>query len=172
MALKKAEKSKIVEEFASRFRKQKIAIFSVFHGISVAKATTLRRMLKKNDAELKIAKKTLLDRALDTAGIKIRTRELTGEISVTFGYGDEATPAKTLSKFSRENETFKIVGGILGSRILSDKEVLALAKLPGREVLLAQLARTLQFPIQGLATVLAGNMRNLVVVLNKIKDNK
>ena len=172
MALKKAQKSKIVDELADQFRKQKIAIFSVFHGTSVAKATILRRLLKKNEAEFRVAKKTLLDRALDSVGIKIKTRELAGEISVTFGYGDEATPAKTLSKFSRENETFKIVGGILGSRILTDKEVLTLAKLPSREILLSQLARTLQSPIQGLATVLAGNIRNLVVVFNKIKEVK
>lgn len=168
--LTKTEKQEIVEELSDKFKRQKIAFFSDFHGVSVAKAQTLRRLLKKNDAEYKVAKKTLLDRALEKAGIVLKTKELQGEIGVTFAYGDEIAPAKTLSKFGRENETFKILGGILGERILSGKEILAFAKLPGREILLAQLFGVLQSPMRGLATVLQGNIKNLVVVLQKIKD--
>lgn len=170
--LNKEQKKNIVDDLADRFKRQKIAFFSDFHGVSVAKAQMLRRLLKKNDAEYKVAKKTLLDRALEKAGIGLRTKELQGEIGVTFAYGEETAPAKTLSKFGRENETFKILGGILGERILSGKEILAFAKLPGREVLLAQLLGVLQSPIRGLTTVLQGNIRNLVVVLNQIAKNK
>ncbi|MBI2640662.1 MAG: 50S ribosomal protein L10 [Candidatus Sungbacteria bacterium] len=170
--LTKDQKKNIVDGLAERFKRQKIAIFSDFHGVSVAKAQVLRRLLKKSDAEYKVAKKTLLDRALGKVGIKLKTKELQGEIGVTFAYVDEMAPAKTLSKFSRENETFKILGGILGDRILSGKEILAFAKLPGREALLAQLLGVLQSPMRGLATVLQGNIRNLVVVLNKIKDKR
>ncbi len=170
--LNKDQKQKVADDLAERFRRQKIAFFSDFHGVSVAKIQALRRLLKKDEAEYKVAKKTLLDRALEKAGFKLKTKELQGEIGVTFAYGDEVAPAKTLSKFSRSNETFKILGGILGSRILTGKEILALAKLPPREVLLAQLLRVLQSPMRGLAIVLQGNIKNLVVVLSKIKDNR
>ena len=170
--LNKDQKQKVADDLAERFRRQKIAFFSDFHGVSVAKIQALRRLLKKDEAEYKVAKKTLLDRALEKAGLKLKTKELQGEIGVTFAYGDEVAPAKTLSKFSRSNETFKILGGILGSRILTGKEILALAKLPPREVLLAQLLRVLQSPMRGLAIVLQGNIKNLVVVLSKIKDNR
>lgn len=168
--LTKDQKKEVVDDLIDRFKRQKIAFFSDFRGISVSKLQALRRLLKKTDAEYKVAKKTLLDRALEKAGIGLKTKGLQGEVGVAFAYGDQIAPAKTLSKFSRENETFKILGGILGARILSGKEILAFAKLPGREVLLAQLLGVLQSPMRGLATVLQGNIKNLVVVLQKIKD--
>ena len=129
----------------------------------------LRRALKKDAGEYKIAKKTLLNRALKNAGMEdVNTKKMEGEIGVAFGYGDEVAPARVLYKFSRENETFKIVGGVLAGKILGEKDIITIAKLPSREVLIAQVVGTLQAPIRGLATVLSGNMRNLVVVLNKI----
>lgn len=167
--LNKAQKSKIIEDIADKFRRQKVAIFSDFHGVSVAKISALRRLLKKGDAEYKVAKKTLLDLALEAGGLATKTKELKGEIGVAFGYDDEAIPVKLLAKFSKENQTFKILGGILSGRVLSAAEVLALSRLPSREVLLGQLAGTFQSPIRGLAAVLGGNIRNLVVVINKIK---
>lgn len=170
--LTKDQKKRIVDDITDKFKRQKIAIFSDFHGVSVAKAQALRRLLKGADAEYKVSKKTLLDRALEKLGIETRTQKLKGEIGVAFGYGDEVSPAKTIFKFSKENETFKILGGILGGRILNDKEIIALAKLPSREVLIGQLLGVLQSPMRGLVSVLGGNMRNLVIVLNKIKESR
>ena len=168
----KVQKEKIVDDLADKFKKQKIAIFNDFCGISVAKSQVLRRQLKKADSEFKVAKKTLLDIALIKAGSEMKTKDLQGEIGVVFGYGDQTVPAKILHKFSKENDTFKILGGILGGKIISDKDVMRLAKLPAREVLLGQLLCALQSPMRGLVTVLQGNTRNLVVVLQKIKENK
>lgn len=170
--LTKVEKQAVVEALAERFGRQKTAIFSDFGGVSVAKISTLRRLLKKSDAEYKVTKKTLFDRALEAAGLGVKTKDLKGEIGVAFGYGDEIAPAKILAKFGKENETFRILGGILSGRILGDKEVLALARLPGREQLLGQLAGVLVSPLRGLAVVLQGNMRNLAVVLSKVKSLK
>ncbi len=168
----KVQKEKIVEELADKLKKQKIAIFSDFRGVSVAKSQALRRSLKKSEAEFAVSKKTLFDLALNKAGSQFKTRELEGEIGVTFGYGDQAIPAKILQKFAKENETFKILGGILDGKILTDKDIIKLAKLPSKEVLLASLLVALQSPARGLVNVLGGNTRNLVVVLNKISNNK
>ncbi len=170
--LNKSQKQTIVKELSLKFKSAKIAIFSDFHGVSVAKSQALRRLLRQNDTEYKVSKKTLLDRALNDAGIALKTKELKGEVGVALGNGDEVAPAKTLVKFSKENETFKILGGILGSRILTEKEVLALSKLPNKEVMIAQVVGTLAAPLRGLVTVLSGNTRNLVVVLNKIREKQ
>lgn len=172
MPITKAKKIEVAKELADKFSRKKIAIFTDFHGVSVSKLQALRRLLKKEEAEYRVSKKTLLDRALKDAGISLKTKELKGEIGVTFGYGDEVTPAKALAKFGKENETFKILGAILQERVLSDKEVLALAKLPSREALLAKLVGALSSPMRGLAVVLQGNLRNLVVVINKIKEQR
>lgn len=169
MPLTKAKKEETVRGLADKFKRKKIAIFSDFHGVPVAKSQALRRSLRQNQAEYKVAKKTLLDRALAEAGIEAKTKTLQGEIGVAFGYEDEVSPAKALLKFSKEVETFKILGGLLGNRFLGPSEIIAIARLPSREIILAQLLGALSFPMRGLATVLQGNMRNLVVVLSKIK---
>lgn len=170
--LNKEQKATAVDTLADQLKRKKVAIFSDFRGTSVSQFQSLRRALKKEDADFKVAKKTLFDRALEKAGFSLRTKDLEGEIGVTFGYGDETAPAKILSKFRKKNEHFTILAGILNQRILSREEVLTLAKLPSRDILIGQLLGVLQSPLRGLVTVLQGNMRNLVVVLNKIKDNK
>lgn len=170
--LTKTQKAEIVEELTDGFKRQKIAIFSDFSGISVSAFRDLRRALKKENAEYKVAKKTLFDRALQSVGIQMKSKELKGEVGVTFGYGDQVAPAKILTKFSKGHDTFKVLAGILGERVLAAADVLALSRLPSREVLLGQVAATLQAPIRGLAVALQANIRNLAVVLNKVKDNK
>ena len=128
--------------------------------------------MKKDNAEYRVAKKTLIDRALGENGLPTGAKEMKGEIGIAFGYGDEALPAKTLLKFSKENETFKIVGGILGGKLMSDKQMVALAKLPSREILLSQLVGVMAGPVRGLAMVLQANIRGLAVVLGKVRDQR
>src|SRR3989338_2698281 len=118
--LTKAKKEEIVKELSDRFGRAKIVLFSDFHGVSVAKLQVLRRLLKQTGTEYKVSKKTLLDRALAKTGINISTKKLQGELGVAFGYDDEISPAKTLFKFSKENDTFKILGAILGEKILEE----------------------------------------------------
>lgn len=170
--LTKAKKQEIVNELQTKFKKARIAIFTDFRGVPVEKSRLLRRLLKQTGSEFKVAKKTLFDRMLSSCHIPLKTKDLSGEIGVVFGYGEETAPAKSLLKFSKENETFKILAGILGSRVLAGKEVITLARLPSREILLAQTAGALASPMRGLVNVLQGNIKKLVVVLQKIKDNK
>ncbi len=170
--LNKSQKAKIVEDIAEKFRRQKIAIFTDFQGVSVTKSSLLRRLLRKENAEYKVARKTLFDRALGEGQTGLSTKKMKGEIGVTFGYGDQVAPAKVLVKFSKEAETFKILGALLEGRALSDKEVLALARLPSREILLAQVVGAMSAPLRGLAGALQGNIRNLAYALAQVRDKK
>lgn len=167
--LTRNQKQKVVEGLTERFARQKISIFADIHGISVAKLAAFRRELKNIGAELKVAKKTLLTRALGALGVGIEPKALEGELGVIFGYQDQLAPARAAAKFARENKTFRVLRGVLGSKMLESWDILALAKLPSREELLAKLVRALAAPIQSLVNVLPGNMRNLVVVLSQIK---
>ena len=99
--LNRTQKENIVKDLSDKFKRVKIAIFTDLHGISVAKSQALRRLLRKQESEYKVSKKTLFDRALSEAGISLKTKELKGEIGVALGYRDEATSAKTLFKFSK-----------------------------------------------------------------------
>lgn len=167
------QKEEIAAELAKKFTEEQIAIFSKVHGVSVAKLAAFRRELKKIGAELKIAKKTLLQRAIDVANIPADVKKMEGEVGVIFGYEEnQAEAAKLAQKFQKENETFKILLGLLGKTLISKEQVVSLAKLPSREQLLGELAGVLVSPIRNLMNVLQGNQKNLVVVLNKIKDKK
>lgn len=161
-------KANLVQALRERFGRQRISIFSDIRGISVAALTRFRRDLKTADAELKVAKKTLMRRALAEAGITLDPKELEGEIGVIFGYGDQAEPARLAARFGKEQPTFRVLRGILGGTVVAGEELIAFAALPPRDILLAMLARAFQAPLQRLVNVLQGNIRNLVGVLSQI----
>lgn len=170
--LTRKQKEEIVRDISEKFSKEKIAIFAAIKNISVAKLSLFRRELKKLGAELKIAKKTFFERAIKEANMPGEPRKLEGEIGVIFGYEEQAGVAKLSQKFQKENDTFKILAGLLEKQLITREQILALAKLPGREQLLGQLAGVLVAPIRNFMNVLQGNQRNLVVVLNKIKEKR
>ena len=80
--------------------------------------------------------------------------------------------AQSVWKFSKVNEALKILGGFLGFDWQDRDKIIALAKLPSREILLWQLVRTIAAPFSGLVGVLQGNARNLVSVISQIKLKK
>ena len=166
------QKEEQVKNFAERFERQHIAIFSDFQRISVEALQTLRRNLRGAEAEYKVARKTLADRALAEKGIPLRTKDTKGQVGIAFGFGDAVAPAQVLQKFAKEHKTFMILGGLLGDKVIEAKDVLALAKLPSREVLLGQVASVLQAPIRNLASALQANIRNLAIVLSKVGEQK
>jgi hypothetical protein len=96
----------------------------------------------------------------------------TGPNALTLGYADPVLVTKVLIKFAQEKPQLAIKGGALGGQALSLKDLEALSKLSAREVLLAQLLGVLQGVPQGLVTVLAGVIRNLLNVLTALKDKK
>lgn len=170
--LTKAKKSAVVDKLKDRISRQTVMFFTTFRGTPVAKLNALRRLLKRDGAEYVVAKKTLFDRSLNAAKIPFETQSLAGEVGVAFGYRDQVIPAKTLVRFSKSEETLRIAGAILGSRILASEEVAALSKIPSREVLLAQVGAGFARPLRGLAYALQTHVRNLVAVLENIKSKK
>jgi large subunit ribosomal protein L10 len=170
--LTRSNKEEIVRDLSERIRRQEIAVFTKIHKISVEKSRELRRSLQKEQAEYRVARKTLLDRALKSEGIEFDARTLDGEVGIAIGYGDQVALAKILNRFSRENDTFEILSGILKKKVLTREDVVRIAKLPSREIILSQLLGVLQSPVRGFVTVLQGNIRGLVTVLDQIKSKK
>lgn len=170
--LTRAEKENIVSDLGEKFLRQKMTFFSNFRGIKVANAQKLRRLLMREQAEYVIAKKNLIALALQKSDIALDIKKFDGEIALTFVYNEDVNALKALVKFGKENPTFANLGGLLGSRVLDKSDVLSLSKLPPREVLLAQVLGAMQGVLQGFMNVLQGNMRNFVVVLDKIRGTK
>ena len=97
---------------------------------------------------------------------------LSGSVGIALSYEDEVVPASIVSKFAKENTTLTIGGGILENKFILADMVKRLASLPSKEVMLAKLVGTMQAPISGFVGALRANLRNLVGVLNAIKEKK
>ena len=164
------QKETLVGEMVEKIKKMKSAVFADYSGLSVAKMTELRAKLRKEKAEMKVAKKTLIDLALKESGQKeTEPKKMAGQVAMVIGYEDEVAPAKVSYAFSRIDEHFKILGGILENKFIDREAVISLAKLPGKQEMLGRVVGTIAAPMSGMLNVLQGNLRNLVCVLGQIK---
>ena len=155
MPINKAKKASIIEEVKKLIDKASILVFVNFHGLSVAKERRLRNNLRKSDIKFKVAKKTLLKRALEAAGFA-DIPKLEGEIGVIAGYGEVIEPPQIIAKFiKQEKEGLAIIGGIYESKFVDVGVIKQLASIPSREALLTQLAFILNQPIASFARALS-----------------
>jgi large subunit ribosomal protein L10 len=174
MAMDRKGKEALREVAEGRFEKANAAIVAEYRGLTVASLTELRKALKKVNGEFRIVKNRVAKKAvLGKAGTaKEIADSLKGPIGIAFLYGDAAAGAKALTEFEKSNELFKITAGVMDSKKLSSRDVAAIASLPSKEVLLGQIVGLLVSPHRGLLGVLNGVPRNLVQVINAIKEKK
>ncbi len=169
MALSKEQKKKIVENIKEKLKKQKAIFFVGVDGLKGREMLNIRRLLKKNNAQLVVAKKTLVNVAAKEEKIDFDFESISGEAGLVFSYGDQILPAKTIYDFNKINQKLSLIGAFLAGKILDKNELTALSQLPPKEALLAKLVGSLKSPIFGFHNVLAANLRNLVSVLSQIK---
>jgi len=168
----KEQKKLILEELNERIKKQTIIVIVDFTGLKVPEAFDLRKRLKKVNAELKVAKKTLIQLAFKNNNLDKDIKEMNGEIALVFGYKDEILPVKTTYDFSKENENLKILGGFFENEFQNAEKFIELAKLPSKEELLGKLVGSISSPITGFVRSLQYNLKGLIFALNAIKENK
>jgi len=175
MALTRKQKEDILLSVQEKLKDQKSMVIVDFKGLSVVKTSELKRELKKSGAEYKVVKKNILSKAIESSEIDgLNVKDFGGATGVVFSYEDQVAPVKVVYDFSKQKgfEEFKILGGVLENKTISELEVVALAKLPSREQLLANLLAQMNAPVSGFVNVLAGNIKNLVYALNAIKEKK
>lgn len=143
-----------------------------YSGMTVEELTAMRRELKAVQADFHVVKNTIAQKAVEGRDESVISDLFKGQTGVVFAYGDSAAAAKVFSENAKKCEKLKIVGGYMEKSLLTPKAVEQLASLPSREVLLGQLIGTMVAPHRGLLNVLNGVPRNLVQVLNAIKDKK
>ena len=168
----KEQKRIILEGLNERIKKQTVILIVDFTGLKVIEAFNLRKQLKEVNAELKVAKKTLIQIALKNGNLDKNIREMNGEIALVFGYQDEILPAKIVYDFSKKNENLKILGGFFENEFQSAEKFIELAKLPSKEELLGRLVGSISSPLTGFVRSLQYNIKGLVFALNAIKENK
>ncbi len=173
MAKTKQQKEEIVKKITDRLSGAASVIFVNFDGLNVQETTELRSILREEGIEYTVAKRTLLQLALEKADLKgIDISALPGGLGAAFGKEDEVLPAKLLYTFGKKHEALKLIGGIYQDKFIGAEEALALAQLPGKEELKAKLVWLVNYPVSGFVNVLAGSMRQLVYALQAIKESK
>lgn len=169
--LSRSQKEELVKNLIEKIKNSKAVIFTDFKGLKVKELRELKKELRQFGVEFKVAKKKLMDIALEETKMEVRTKKMEGQIAISFSQ-DEIAPAKIIDKFAKKNENIKIMGGILNSKAISVEEAKLLAKLSSKEDLLAKLTGTIKAPMAGFLNVLNGNLRGLLQVLKAIADKK
>lgn len=161
-----------VEQIRQWLSTSKGVIFTDYRGLSVAQITKLRRQLRQNQAEYHVVKNTLFRLASQGLVSEEVNEILEGPTAVAFVTGDEAAVAKVLSDATRELRTLAMKGAILGGKLYPAEAVQQLAKLPPREVLIAQVVAGVQAPLTELVGTLQGVLRDFVYTVQAIADKK
>ena len=162
----------VVNEVRERLSSADAAILTEYRGLNVSEIARLRRSLREAGGEYTIYKNTLMRLAVRELGLEELEALLLGPTAIAFVDGDAAAVAKSLRDFSRTNPALVIKGGVLGETVLSAQDANALAELPSRDQLLAQLAGAIAAPLQQLAGLLAAIPRNFAYGLRALADEQ
>jgi len=166
------EKVAQVEAVAAIFAEAESVVLNDFTGLDVAKVSDLRRRCREAGVSFRVVKNTLAKRGLEGTAAAELAQYFDGPTALAYTKAPENLPAKVLAQFAAEHELPKFKAGFFDGRVITAAQVGALAKLPSRNELLSQLLGGLRTPGNGLVSCLQGPLRNLLSVLNQIKDQK
>nr|MDQ5808347.1 50S ribosomal protein L10 [Actinomycetota bacterium] len=168
--MNREQKAAAIAEIAENIRESE-AVFAVdYRGISVPQASELRARLRGADARFAIVKNTLTERAADEAGAEALKELLEGPTALTFVRGDAAAAAKALRDYARETELLPFKGGFMDGNALTAEDIGAIARLPSRDMLYAQLVGIVAHPISGLARTLNQLIGGLAIALGQVQE--
>lgn len=166
------QKTDVISELNETFSRAKFAVVTDFSGLKVTELEKLRKNLRSSDAQIQVAKNTLLRLAVKGTAYEGLTDSFTGTTAVAVGFNEPVGPAKTLTAFAAEFKAFSIRLASLDGSLLTADDVLALSKLPGREELLAKLLGTMAAVPTGFVRVLSAIPQKLLYALSAIKEQK
>lgn len=173
MAITRTEKETAVAKLSDELGRIKLAVLADYRGLTVAEAEELRDKLRAEQVTYRVTKNTLLKLAVknNSAFAKTDPTIFTGPMALAMSFDDEVAPARLIFQYAKEHEALEIVGALTADgQVLTKAEVKALATLPTKEQLLAQVVGTIAAPLSGFVGVMSGNVRSIVNVLNAIKE--
>ncbi|MGO1468552.1 MAG: 50S ribosomal protein L10 [Tissierella sp.] len=165
-------KTENVEEIKEKIQKSESVVLVDYRGLNVEQITELRSRYREAGVDYKVYKNTMMRFAFKDSGLEDFNQYLKGPSAIAFGYDDPVNAAKITSEFIKDNEKLEIKAGIVDGKIIGVEGVNNLAKLPSKEVLIAQALGGFNAPIQGFTNVLQGTIRSLAIALNAIAEEK
>lgn len=155
MAISRAKKEELVSGMTSMVRDAGSVVFVKFQGLKVNDANELRKKLQAENVGLTVTKKTLLKRVLEANGVTGVLPALDGAVAIAYGT-DLLAPAREVHAFSKTHkDELSIIGGVFEGKYMTGTEMSAIATIPSRETLIAQILMLIQSPIRGFAVAVS-----------------
>src|ERR1700739_648768 len=167
MAVTKARKQEQVEKLSKDLKNVSNAVVATYSRLTVAQDYELRKALRGAGAKYQVVKNTLAERAAKGTKVEEGLKNLSGVTSIAYTTGDPVAMAKALTKYAKDTPEFTFKVGVVEGRVISIKEIEALATMPSKEELMSKLLFLINAPAQRLATVMNQVGRNLAVVVDQ-----
>jgi len=165
MALTKNKKDEVVAEVSDLLKTSKMTVVAKYQGTTVKALQQLRRDARANGTKVKVVKNRLVIKAVQANDTlkDVSVSDLQGMLLYAFNADDEVAPAQILSQFAKQNPTIEFVGAITGEgKFIGSDDVKALANLPSKNELIAQVVATLLSPVNDVTNALSGNLHALL----------
>jgi large subunit ribosomal protein L10 len=172
MPVSRAKKKEQVEKLSADLKNVSSAVVATYSKLTVAQDYELRKALRGAGAKYRVVKNTLAELAAKGSKVEDGLKNLTGVTSVAYTTGDPVAMAKALTKYVKDTPEFTFKIGVVEGRVISIKEIEALALMPSKEELMSKLLFLINAPAQRLATAINAVPRNLAVVVNQGVEEK
>lgn len=166
MAKTRQQKEQDLTELTERLKAAKSIVLTDFRGTTVKDIDVFRRNLRAEGVQAKVYKIPLIKKAFEANGITATELDYKTPVILAVSQDDEVAPARIIKNVSKDVKTINILSGVLDGQFFTKEQVVALAELPSKDELRAKLVGTINAPVSGFVNVLAGNIRNLINVLN------
>jgi large subunit ribosomal protein L10 len=171
--MKRSEKEQIVAEVSEVLQKANGMYLTDFTGLTVEQVTELRREFRKSGVQYKVAKNTLIRRALEgLAGAEELSDKLVGPTGVAVSFTDPVAPAKIIKKFAEKHSRLGLKAAVIERRVYDGSRLDELSKLPTKAETLASILGSIQSPLAAVPVVLNAVIRDLVSVIGEIEKKK
>lgn len=168
----RTQKQQQVDYVAEKLEKAKSIIFADYRGLNVSEITELRQKLSEAESTIKVVKNRLAKRAAHEAKVEGLDEFLTGPTAMASSETDPVVPAKILVDFAKAHEVLEIKAGYMDGKVLDLTTIKRLASLPSRDELYGKMLSCMNAPATNFTMALAAIPRQLVNVINAIKDTK
>lgn len=165
------QKKKEVSEVVDLLKQSTGIVISEYQGIKVDQDTTMRKEMRESGVTYKVVKNAILLHAFKEMGYEGVEDFLKGPSAISCSE-DPVAPSKVLSKYAKEYDAIKVKVGVLDGEVIDTSRIEKLATLPSREELIAKVVGGISAPLYGLANVLNGNIKGLVVALSGLAKQR
>ncbi|MBA3911729.1 MAG: 50S ribosomal protein L10 [Rhodobacter sp.] len=165
----RAQKEKVVDELGQIFESSGVVVVAHYAGMTVAQMQDLRAKMRDVGGSVRVAKNTLAKIALDGKPAAKMADLLTGMTMLSFSE-DPVAAAKVCEAYAKTNDKFVIIGGAMGDTVLDQAGVKAVASMPSREELIAQIVSCIGAPGSAIAGAIGAPASNIASILSTIEE--